>query len=358
MAGQRIGILGANGQGKSTLVKTIARALPALGGTVTEGKGLAVGYFAQQEMDLLHEDDTPLQLMTRLAREAAPPGTDTREQALRNYLGQFRFEGDMVQQAVGTLSGGERARLVLATIVWQRPNLLLLDEPTNHLDLNTREALSIALNEFEGTVLLVSHDRALLREVCDEFWLVTRGGVEPFDGDLDDYQRWLLEVSRAVARGQEIPKPGAMGAAIASAPASPASRSSAEPAATPAREHPSAAVSGAGAKAATGAKTGGSNDAGSGGSADDRKARAQARQRLSDATRPMRNEIAQIDKRLEKLGQERTAAETALSTGTASPSEIADLGRSLNHIAAETAMLEERWLELQEQVEALQAQAQ
>jgi ATP-binding cassette subfamily F protein 3 len=358
MAGQRIGILGANGQGKSTLVKTIARALPALGGTVTEGKGLAVGYFAQQEMDLLHEDDTPLQLMTRLAREAAPPGTDTREQALRNYLGQFRFEGDMVQQAVGTLSGGERARLVLATIVWQRPNLLLLDEPTNHLDLNTREALSIALNEFEGTVLLVSHDRALLREVCDEFWLVTRGGVEPFDGDLDDYQRWLLEVSRAVARGQEIPKPGAMGAAIASAAASPGSRSSAEPAAAPVREQPSAAVSGAGAKAAAAAKPGGSNDAGHGGGADDRKARAQARQRLSDATRPMRNEIAQIDKRLEKLGQERTAAETALSTGTPSPSEIADLGRSLNHIAAETAMLEERWLELQEQVEALQAQAQ
>ena len=358
MAGQRIGILGANGQGKSTLVKTIARALPALGGTVTEGKGLAVGYFAQQEMDLLHEDDTPLQLMTRLAREAAPPGTDTREQALRNYLGQFRFEGDMVQQAVGTLSGGERARLVLATIVWQRPNLLLLDEPTNHLDLNTREALSIALNEFEGTVLLVSHDRALLREVCDEFWLVTRGGVEPFDGDLDDYQRWLLEVSRAVARGQEIPKPAIQGAAITSAPASPGSRSSAEPAAAPVREPPSAAVSGAAAKAAAGARTSGSNDAGGGGGADDRKARAQARQRLSDATRPMRNEIIQIDKRLEKLGQERTAAETALSTGTASPSEIADLGRSLNHIAAETAMLEERWLELQERVEALQAQAQ
>jgi ATP-binding cassette subfamily F protein 3 len=343
MAGQRIGILGANGQGKSTLVKTIARALPALGGTVTEGKGLAVGYFAQQEMDLLHADDTPLQLMTRLAREAAPPGTDTREQALRNYLGQFRFEGDMVQQAVGTLSGGERARLVLATIVWQRPNLLLLDEPTNHLDLNTREALSIALNEFEGTVLLVSHDRALLREVCDEFWLVTRGGVEPFDGDLDDYQRWLLEVSRAVARGQDIPKPGDLSAASTSAPA-PASAS------TPKDGTPSKAP------AAAPSKT--SPSPSSGGGADERKARAQARQRLSDATRPMRNEIAQIDKRLEKLGQERTAAETALSSGSAQPADMADLGRSLNHIAAETAMLEERWLELQEQIETLQAQAQ
>ncbi|MFY8083738.1 MAG: ABC-F family ATP-binding cassette domain-containing protein [Rubrivivax sp.] len=340
MAGQRIGILGANGQGKSTLVKTIARALPALGGTVTEGKGLAVGYFAQQEMDLLHADDTPLQLMTRLAREAAPPGTDTREQALRNFLGQFRFEGDMVQQAVGTLSGGERARLVLATIVWQRPNLLLLDEPTNHLDLNTREALSIALNEFEGTVLLVSHDRALLREVCDEFWLVTRGGVEPFDGDLDDYQRWLLEVSRAVARGQDIPKPGDLSAAPASAPAA---------ASTPREAVPSRAPAAAPSKA--------SPSPSSGGGADDRKARAQARQRLSDATRPMRNEIAQIDRRLEKLGQERTAAETALSSGSTQPAEMADLGRNLNHIAAETALLEERWLELQQQIETLQAQA-
>ena len=361
MAGQRIGILGANGQGKSTLVKTIARALPALGGTVTEGKGLAVGYFAQQEMDLLHADDTPLQLMTRLAREAAPPGTDTREQALRNYLGQFRFEGDMVQQSVGTLSGGERARLVLATIVWQRPNLLLLDEPTNHLDLNTREALSIALNEFEGTVLLVSHDRALLREVCDEFWLVTRGGVEPFDGDLDDYQRWLLEVSRAVARGQEIPKPGAAGTTAATSSATPGGRGTAAAAraTAPAREQPSTAGASAAAKTGPSEAAGGAAGTATGsdrGGSEDRKARAQARQRLSDATRPMRNEIAQIDKRLEKLGQERAAAEAALSTGSASPTEIADLGRSLNHIAAETAMLEERWLELQENIEALQAQ--
>ena len=198
MAGQRIGILGANGQGKSTLVKTIAHMMPPLAGEIIEGKGLAVGYFAQQEMDLLSEDDTPLQRMVRLAREVSP---QAREQELRNFLGTFRFEGNMVHQKVGTLSGGERARLVLATIVWQRPNLLLLDEPTNHLDLSTREALSIALNEFEGTVMLVSHDRALLREVCDEFWLVTSGGVSPFDGDLDDYQKWLLEVSRAIARG-------------------------------------------------------------------------------------------------------------------------------------------------------------
>ena len=201
MAGQRIGILGANGQGKSTLVKTIAHALQPLAGEFTEGKGLSVGYFAQQELDLLNEDDTPMQRMVRLARETGSNGQDAREQSLRDFLGKFRFVGEMVHQTVGTLSGGERARLVMATIVWQRPNLLLLDEPTNHLDLNTREALSIALNEFEGSVMLVSHDRSLLREVCDEFWLVTSGGVLPFDGDLDDYQKWLLDVSRANARG-------------------------------------------------------------------------------------------------------------------------------------------------------------
>src|SRR6266513_6056308 len=144
-------------------------------------------------MDVLRPGDTPLNHMIRLEREAGP---QAREQELRNFLGQFRFEGDMVNQAVGTLSGGEKARLVLAMLVWQRPNLLLMDEPTNHLDLTTREALSMALNEFEGTVMLVSHDRALLHAVCDEFWLVGRGQVVPFDGDLDDYQRYLLDEAK------------------------------------------------------------------------------------------------------------------------------------------------------------------
>jgi len=199
-AGQRIGILGANGQGKSTLVKTIARDLAPLGGEVTEGKGLNIGYFAQQELDVLRPLDTPLEHMIRLAKETIAAGRSGyvagREQDLRNFLGTFNFSGDMVKQPVGTMSGGEKARLVLCMIVWQRPNLLLLDEPTNHLDLSTREALGVALNEFEGTVMLVSHDRALLRSVCDEFWLVSRGGISPFDGDLEDYQRYLLEEAK------------------------------------------------------------------------------------------------------------------------------------------------------------------
>jgi ATP-binding cassette subfamily F protein 3 len=317
LAGQRIGVLGANGQGKSTFVKTIARENPALGGTVTEGKGLSIGYFAQQEMDLLHADDTPLQHMVRLARTVGP---EAREQELRDFLGQFRFVGDMVNQSIGTLSGGEKARLVLGSLVWQRPNLLLLDEPTNHLDLTTREALSMALNEFEGTVMLVSHDRALLREVCDEFWLVADGALKPFDGDLDDYQRWLLERSREAARALSG-KPPAPPPKPASAPA-PKASSPATPAPAPAGR-------------------------------DDRKAAAQARAKLADRTRPLRNELAGIDKRLEKLHAEQKDVEAQLAKPGLAGDQFAELGRRLSHAQAEVAMLEERWLELQTEIEAI-----
>ena len=210
LAGQRIGILGANGQGKSTLVKTVAHQLAPIAGEISEGKGLNIGYFAQQELDVLRPLDTPMEHMIRLAKDTPAnmraPGQSGTEQSLRTFLGTFNFSGNMVHQAVGTMSGGEKARLVLCMIVWQRPNLLVLDEPTNHLDLATREALGMALNEFEGTVLLVSHDRSLLRAVCDEFWLVTKGGVEPFDGDLDDYQEFLRDEARRMreqAAGEE-----------------------------------------------------------------------------------------------------------------------------------------------------------
>jgi len=327
LAGQRIGVLGANGQGKSTVVKTIAHAHPALAGTMVEGKGLAIGYFAQQEMDLLHSDDTPLQHMVRTAKTL---GINAREQELRDFLGQFRFVGEMVHQQVGTLSGGEKARLVLGTLVWQRPNLLLLDEPTNHLDLQTREALSMALNEFEGTVMLVSHDRALLREVCDEFWMVADGVVKPFDGDLDDYQRWLLERSREAQRslsGKAAKAEKAAEKAAAPAPVAPApvAKSAPKPAAAPAPA-----------------------------SRDDRKNAAQNRAKLADQTRPMRNELAGLDKKLEKLNAEKTSLETQLAQpGLAGP-KIADLGRQLSHAQAEIAMGEERWLELTEQIEAIQ----
>jgi ATP-binding cassette subfamily F protein 3 len=167
---------------------------------LTEGRGLSIGYFAQQELDVLNPSDNPLEhmigLVKKLTSENRLSGQATREQDLRGFLGMFNFGGDMIFQRVGSMSGGEKARLVLCMIVWQRPNLLLLDEPTNHLDLATREALAMALNEFEGTVMLVSHDRALLRSVCDEFWMVSKGGIKPFDGDLEDYQRYLLEEAK------------------------------------------------------------------------------------------------------------------------------------------------------------------
>ena len=304
LAGQRIGILGANGQGKSTFIKTLVGQVEPLGGAKVEGKGLTIGYFAQQEMDLLHDDDTPLQMMVRWARERGP---DAREQELRDFLGQFRFTGDQVLQAVGTLSGGERARLVLAMIVWQRPNLLVMDEPTNHLDLQTREALSLALNGFEGSVLLVSHDRALLREVCDEFWLVAAGQLQVFDGDLDDYQRWLVDEQRTRA-AQRLQ-------------ASREAASTREP-----RE--------------------------------DRKAAAAARQELAQRTRPLKQELQRIEQRLASLATERASQEARIVQGSAdgslSGAEMAQLGRTIHALDQETGELELRWLEVGEQLQGLE----
>ena len=319
LAGQRIGILGANGQGKSTLVKTIARDIPALAGTITEGKGLNIGYFAQQELDVLRPQDTPLEHMTRLARELGPnSGESGREQDLRNFLGTFNFSGDMVKQTVGTMSGGEKARLVLAMMVWQRPNLLLLDEPTNHLDLATREALSMALNEFEGTVMLVSHDRALLRAVCDEFWLVGRGQVTSFDGDLDDYQRYLLDEAkrlRELARlesAAEVPPPPAQVAAVAAVDA----RSALTP-------------------------------------QEQRKHDAQQRQQLGARIRPLKRELEQAEQKMAELQQEKSALEARLA-GAAPPSELAELGRRLKAVTDQLDQLEERWLALSSDIEAME----
>ena len=324
LAGQRIGILGANGQGKSTLVKTIIGQLPALTGDITEGKGLTIGYFAQQELDVLSLDDGPLMHMVRLARDVGPPG---REQELRDYLGSFRFVGEMVTQAVGTLSGGEKARLVLAMLVWQRPNLLLMDEPTNHLDLTTREALSMALNEFEGTVLLVSHDRALLREVCDEFWLVTGGEVKPFDGDLDDYQKWLLEQSREAAKAQAKGAKAARG-----------EKAEKGPKGKPKFVDKNAPFT-AGAPAAPAAPV----------------VSPAARQQRAEDVKPLRKELNRIDNRLGVLMSDRDASEATLGSGSATPAQLAEHGKQLKLINAEIDTLEARWLELSTQVDALNA---
>ncbi len=302
-AGQRIGILGANGQGKSTLVKTIARTLASTGGEVVEGRGLNIGYFAQQELDVLRPLDTPLEHMIRLARDTLANGGagqfSSREQDLRTFLGSFNFNGDMVKQAVGTMSGGEKARLVLCMIVWQRPNLLLLDEPTNHLDLATREALSMALNEFEGTVMLVSHDRALLRAVCDEFWLVTRGGVEPFDGDLDDYQRYLLEEGKRLRESLKDAGKEVKSAVPLEMPTPPS-----------------------------------------------------AKRPISGKAKPLKQALGKIDQALAELQLKKTQLEANLSSAK-TPSDIATTSEQLQHVHVELTRLEEEWLALSDELEAI-----
>jgi ATP-binding cassette subfamily F protein 3 len=198
-SGERIGLLGVNGAGKTTLVKTIAGALPPLSGSTTFNKGVAIGYFAQHQVEMLRDDESALWQLRRIAPQA-------REQELRNYLGSFNFPGDMALGPVANFSGGEKARLSLALIVWQRPNLLLLDEPTNHLDLETREALTVALAQFEGTLVLVSHDRHLLRATTEKLLIVSAGTVREFDGDLDDYRDWLLKKD-APAKPAKPPAP-------------------------------------------------------------------------------------------------------------------------------------------------------
>jgi ATP-binding cassette, subfamily F, member 3 len=306
---QRVGILGANGQGKSTVVKTIARALAPVKGEIVEGKGLNIGYFAQQELDVLRPQDTPLEHMIRLARETQAAGKlsnqQTNEQSLRSFLGTFNFSGDMVKQAVGSMSGGEKARLVLCMIVWQRPNLLLLDEPTNHLDLATREALAMALNEFEGTVMLVSHDRALLRAVCDEFWMVTRGGVEPFDGDLDDYQKYLLDEAK---RAREAVKEEQQALKVEAAAAAKASK------AVP--------------KLPKGEK--------------------------NKSLTPLKRELQGLDDQLATLNHEGKDLENRLSKPL-QPADLAQAGKRLKTVQQEIETLEARWMELSQEIETATA---
>ena len=301
LAGQRIGILGANGQGKSTVVKTIARSLQAVAGEITEGKGLNIGYFAQQELDVLQPADNPLDhmiaLAKRLTQNSLLTGQATREQDLRSFLGQFNFSGDMVKQTVGSMSGGEKARLVLCMLVWQRPNLLLLDEPTNHLDLATREALSVALNEFEGTVMLVSHDRALLRAVCDEFWMVSRGGISPFDGDLDDYQRFLLDEAKRLK---------AM-ASVTPTLVSPSVDKPVEKATTPKSPVPS--------------------------------------------LKNLQKELQQVETQMQSLETQRHELHAHLASAQISVADLASHGKRLKLIEEELPSLEARWLELTELLE-------
>jgi ATP-binding cassette subfamily F protein 3 len=298
--GQRIGLLGANGAGKSTLIKTIAAELQPLSGAARFGKGLVIGYFAQHQVEMLRPEESPLWHLAKIA-------PDVREQELRNFLGSFNFPGEMASSPIAPFSGGEKARLALALIVWQRPNLLLLDEPTNHLDLETREALTDALAQFEGTLVLVSHDRHLLRASTDTFLIVADGKLMPFDGDLDDYRDWLFKTRLAPAKD---------GAADEAAPAAPAADR---------REQ--------------------------------KRLEAEQRQRLSSLKKPIETRIRRLEEQMSKLQQKKADIDAKLADAqiyeAARKEELKSLIADQGVCARELEQLEMEWLEQQEALEQI-----
>ncbi|MDG6240352.1 ABC transporter ATP-binding protein [Glaesserella parasuis] len=297
--GSRIGLLGRNGAGKSTLIKLLAGEIQAQSGHTQLAKGVQLGYFAQHQLDTLRADESALWHLARLAPEKT-------EQELRNYLGGFAFHGDKVKQTVSSFSGGEKARLVLALIVWQRPNLLLLDEPTNHLDLDMRQALTEALTQYEGSLVIVSHDRHLLRSTVNEFYLVHDGKVEEFNGDLEDYQKWLNELNAQLECAKKADNSTAC-----------------------------------------------NNE----NSAVNRKEQKRQEAELRQQAAPLRKKLTQLEKELEKL----TASLTTLEETLASPEiyDVENKAKLTDTLAKQVAtkkQLEEvemEWLEVQEQLEVL-----
>jgi ATP-binding cassette subfamily F protein 3 len=302
-AGQRIGLLGANGQGKSTLIKTLVGEISLLSGSIRAAKDLAVGYFAQHEIESMHADDTPLHYLGQIAKKI---GASTREQELRDFLGRFLFAGDMAIAPIGPFSGGEKARLALAGVVFRKPNLLLLDEPTNHLDLETREALTLALAQFEGTLVVVSHDRHLLRSTAETLLLVADGAVTEYDGDLDDYRDYLL--ARASARRS--------------------STMSAQPVKT-ADQGPVRRES--------------------------RKEEAQERQRLASLRKPIERELGKLESTLDKLNAQKAELESRLNDAAlyeeAAKTELAKALARRTELLAEIEQVEAHWMERSEALE-------
>ncbi len=318
MPGDRYALLGRNGAGKSTCMKLLAGEIEALSGTRTEARDLRIGYFAQHHLEQLIAADSPLENLRRTGGERA---ARTTEAELRDYLATFGFRGDRVFEAVAPFSGGEKARLVLALVAYQRPNLLLLDEPTNHLDLQMRQALAVALQDFAGAVVLVSHDRHLLNTVADELIVVHAGRAAPFDGDLEDYARWLSE-------GDSTPGGSAGGAAALSGVAATASS-------TPAT---SSAGAGAGAGAAQ--------------RREQRRLEAEGRNRLS----PLRARVHKLEAELATLARTRMALEARLAAPEIYQHEArADLQAALQQqaeLARQTHAAEAAWLSASDELEA------
>ena len=295
LPGDAIGLLGPNGAGKSTLLKSIVGHLPPMSGKIHRAQGLRIGYFAQHQVDQLRLDETPLWHLEKLA-----PGE--REQLFRDYLGGFDIRGEQASQKVASFSGGEKARLALALIVWQRPNLLLLDEPTNHLDIEMREALAQALTDFEGGLVVVAHDRALLSAATDQWMLVADGTLQPFEGDLDDYKQW--------ARQYQARSGG---------------RSKVEGARSVSRR-------------------------------DEKRAQAQERQRQADLRKPFEKRIAAIEQEMDPLAREAAQTEAWLAGAEAyedaNRERLQETLKRRAEITARIAVLEEDWLWVQAEMES------
>jgi len=303
-AGARIGLLGRNGAGKSTLVKLLAGDLPLVAGERVEGKGLEIGYFAQHQLEHLRLDESPLWHLQKLS-------PNVREQELLNFLGGFDFRGEMARSPVAPFSGGEKARLALAMIVWQRPNLLLLDEPTNHLDLEMRHALTLALQDYVGAMVVVSHDRHLLRATTDRFWLVEDGKVNLFDGDLDDYKRYRDQTAAVAPSASSAP----VAAVVAAAPAVAGDRK------------------------------------------EQKRQEAEARQKLAGLRKPLEKELAKVEARLSALTEQKSILTAELADeaiyADSAKERLKQAIRKQADIDLELAEVEARWLELQDQLEAL-----
>ena len=305
-AGARIGMLGVNGAGKSTFIKSLVGELEPLSGTIKTAKGVNIAYFAQQQLDMLDPQATPLLHMIRIA-------PNEREQSLRDYLGGFGFIGEQALAKVEPFSGGEKARLALALLVWKKPNLLLLDEPSNHLDVDMREALARALTQFEGSILLVSHDRHLLRSTTDELMIVADGSISEFDGDLDDYQQWLTDKKATERQESTLAKQQ--------------DRLATTDEITPL----------------------------------DRRARrrqeAEERQRLGILKKPLIKELKQIESKLEKVSERLEELQKAMSDENFYSDENRDnrIAQLSEHgqLEAQKNQLEERWLELTEAIEQI-----
>jgi ATP-binding cassette subfamily F protein 3 len=295
--GERIGLLGKNGAGKTTLIKLLAHELEPMSGKRVEGKDLNIGYFAQHQLEQLRPDESPLQHMMKL-------DPLTREQEHLNYLGGFDFKGDMARSPCANFSGGEKSRLALALLIWTRPNLLLLDEPTNHLDLEMRHALTLALQDFKGGVILVSHDRALLRASCDQFILVADGKAEAFDGDLEDYSQWLNEQrikEKQAAQSQAPDKPN-------------------------------------------------KNDRA--------QSKAERQARIAER-RPLLKELEQIERNMAQMQLDKKTCDERLNESelynASDKTELQQLLKTQAELATKLEIAEERWLELHEQLEAIPA---